>query len=220
MATESRLLELGVNVAVHGVSLLSRLFKSREKIENEAAEKIRRRRKGISKKKDHVSMLIIPTGCGKTYLSRSLGDFDGDYNLIHILDIDNCVFNRLSERDQRRLTEAKLNGDTSYANVIQRMEAKNFFDIHKSQSVNSRTLIITSDYGLASFLGIEDVMILAPTHKLRNKILENTELTEAKKKQIMDDCHLIETRQRPDYYDTLEELYLAVAKAFNIRRKA
>ena len=220
---EANLLGIGLNVALKGLSWLDKALKSEERIKREVLKKVTKQRQGLSKTdKNHVSFLVIPTGCGKTSLMKNLStvSLEGNHKLM-ILDLDSVMTHELSPLEERKIEEAKLAGLGDSVKVKMFLKIKELYDTTRETFKNYRLILLSSELELGSFLGIDDVVIVVPDRHLLHKIANAEDISVEKRKLIMDQWTLLISNgeKRFDVYRSFDELESMIKKSFNLVNK-
>jgi len=220
---EANLLGIGLNVALKGLSWLDKALKSEERIKRDVLKKVTKQRQGLSKTdKNHVSFLVIPTGCGKTSLMKNLStvSLEGNHKLM-ILDLDSVMTHELSPLEERKIEEAKLAGLGDSVKVKMFLKIKELYDTTRETFKNYRLILLSSELELGSFLGIDDVVIVVPDRHLLHKIANAEDISVEKRKLIMDQWTLLISNgeKRFDVYRSFDELESMIKKSFNLVNK-
>lgn len=220
---EANLLGIGLNVALKGLSWLDKALKSEERIKRDVLKKVTKQRQGLSKTdKNHVSFLVIPTGCGKTSLMKNLStvSLEGNHKLM-ILDLDSVMTHELSPLEERKIEEAKLAGLGDSVKVKMFLKIKELYDTTRETFKNYRLILLSSELELGSFLGIDDVVIVVPDRHLLHKIANAEDISAEKRKLIMDQWTLLISNgeKRFDVYRSFDELESMIKKSFNLVNK-
>jgi hypothetical protein len=220
---EANLLGIGLNVALKGLSWLDKALKSEERIKRDVLKKVTKQRQGLSKTdKNHVSFLVIPSGCGKTSLMKNLStvSLEGNHKLM-ILDLDSVMTHELSPLEERKIEEAKLAGLGDSVKVKMFLKIKELYDTTRETFKNYRLILLSSELELGSFLGIDDVVIVVPDRHLLHKIANAEDISVEKRKLIMDQWTLLISNgeKRFDVYRSFDELESMIKKSFNLVNK-
>lgn len=217
------MLGIGLNVALKGLSWLDKALKSEERIKRDVLKKVTKQRQGLSKTdKNHVSFLVIPSGCGKTSLMKNLStvSLEGNHKLM-ILDLDSVMTHELSPLEERKIEEAKLAGLGDSVKVKMFLKIKELYDTTRETFKNYRLILLSSELELGSFLGIDDVVIVVPDRHLLHKIANAEDISVEKRKLIMDQWTLLISNgeKRFDVYRSFDELESMIKKSFNLVNK-
>jgi hypothetical protein len=220
---EANLLGIGLNVAMKGISWINKVMKSDDSIKRELLKSITKRRQGLSKSDmNHISFLVIPSGCGKTTLMKNLSTQtrEGNHRLI-VLDLDSCLSQEYSPLEERKIEEAKLNGLGASTKVKEYMKVKEYYQNLRGNFADYRLILLSSDLELGAFLGIEDIVVVVPNRALLNDIVNKEGITPEKRALILDQWTLLTTNgeRRFDVFSSFAELEAMIKKSFNLVNK-
>ncbi len=223
MSMEANLLGIGLNVAMKGISWLSKVMKSESTIKKQVLKEVTKKRQGISKDdKNHVSFLVIPSGCGKTSLMKNLStvSLEGNHKLM-ILDLDSVMSQEYSPLEERKIEEAKLAGLGAATKLKEYMKIREMYEKTRSMFSNYRLILLSSELELGSFLGIDDVVIVVPDRELLQKIVSSEGISAEKRIMIMDQWTLLVSNgeKRFDVYRSFPELEAMIKRSFNLVNK-
>jgi len=198
---EANLLGIGLNVAMKGISWLSKVMKSESTIKKQVLKEVTKKRQGISKDdKNHVSFLVIP---------------------IMILDLDSVMSQEYSPLEERKIEEAKLAGLGAATKLKEYMKIREMYEKTRSMFSNYRLILLSSELELGSFLGIDDVVIVVPDRELLQKIVSSEGISAEKRIMIMDQWTLLVSNgeKRFDVYRSFPELEAMIKRSFNLVNK-
>jgi energy-coupling factor transporter ATP-binding protein EcfA2 len=222
MAVEANLLGIGLNVALKGISWLSKTFKTEDKIKAEILKQITKKRRGQSKDcKNHCSFLVIPSGCGKTTLMKHLSTQTKDGGIqIKILDLDSCMSLEYSPVEERKIEETKLAGLESATQLKEYIKIKQYYESLRENFKDYRFILLSSDLELGYYLGVQDIVIVVPTDRFFNEILSKVEdraKCELMRKQWL--SLVANGKTRYDAYRSFEELEEMIKRTYNLVNK-
>jgi|694.fasta_scaffold06212_7 hypothetical protein len=219
---EASLLGLGLNVAMKGVSVLQKLFKSDSSIRKALLKEITKKRQGLNKNlQNHTTLLVLPTGCGKTSLMKHLSTQTKDGANIMILDLDSVLSHEFTNMEEKKINDSYLNGLGEAAKFKIYSKTKEFYSKLKEDFPKHRIVLLSSDLGLGKILNIEDVVIVIPSDSLLEQILSNPELSPEKIKLIRHQWIMLASNgnTRFNAYTSFKELETMVKNSFGLTNK-
>lgn len=201
MGPESMLIGVGV---VSALKLSSCAWSHRN-----AVKRVLRRRR----EEGWTSCLVMPAGCGKSTLVKSIASSNKEKCLI--VDMDEMMMNLLTPAQMRQVNELQASRNNTWVSIAFPV-VKTWFNSLQKEFPNHRKLIVSNSPDLADYLNILDTTILCPTKSLVEKV--KIEADEETKEKIDNSfMELISSGRDIFYFSNYDSIKERVCNSYGLR---